>query len=288
MTSFQSNICGELASHAQYLTFNLLSNVDGKRAKAALKNIDCGQIVIGLGTRLLAQLDFTIDTMKDMPSFDLNGQSLPTQAHDLWCWVSAEDIGNVHHLTRQLIKALDPVFTLTTIQMAFKYDGGRDLTGYEDGTENPEGDDALKTAFRQSDSMIVNQSSFVAVQKWQHDFTKFDSYSSEQQDDMIGRYRVSNEEFDAAPSDAHVKRTAQESFEPEAYVLRRSMPWVNGLDSGLMFVVFASSFAPFEAQFNRMIGREDGLTDQLFKFTQPIDGAYYWCPSLDANRLYLG
>jgi putative iron-dependent peroxidase len=39
-----------------------------------------------------------------------------------------------------------------------------------------------------------------------------------------------------APPSAHVKRTAQESFDPEAFVLRRSMPWTDGMRSGLNFV----------------------------------------------------
>lgn len=46
----------------------------------------------------------------------------------------------------------------------------------------------------------------------------------QQQDHTIGRERDSNEEIDDAPESAHVKRTTQESFEPEAFVLRRSMP----------------------------------------------------------------
>jgi len=38
---------------------------------------------------------------------------------------------------------------------------------------------------------------------------------------MFGRRRDDNEEIADAPPSAHVKRTAQESFEPEAFVLRR-------------------------------------------------------------------
>ena len=288
MTFTQSNISAELAPYSQYLTFNLHSDVEIQHAKLALLEVDCSKIVIGIGTHLLTRLNIQIEGMREMPIFELNGQQLPNTEHDLWCWICGEDPGEVHHLTRQLLKTFETIYSLTTMQTAFKFDGGRDLTGYEDGTENPQDEEAQRVAFCQSDSAIINNSSFVAVQKWQHDFAKFDTYSPEQQDDMIGRHRVSNIEFDSAPDNAHVKLTAQESFEPEAFVLRRSMPWVNGLDSGLMFVAFACSFTPFEAQFNRMIGKEDGLTDQLFNFTQPIDGAYYWCPALDGKRLYLG
>jgi putative iron-dependent peroxidase len=90
-----------------------------------------------------------------------------------------------------------------------------------------------------------------------------------------------------APDSSHVKRTAQESFTPEAFVLRRSMPWIEGTRAGLMFVAFGRSFDAFEAQLRRMIGAEDGICDALFRFTQPISGAYYWCPPVRNGGLDL-
>lgn len=83
----------------------------------------------------------------------------------------------------------------------------------------------------------------------------------QQQDHTIGRERGSNEEIDDAPESAHVKRTAQESFEPEAFVLRRSMPWAEGNEGGLVFTAFGHSLDAFEAQLRRMSGAEDGITE---------------------------
>jgi putative iron-dependent peroxidase len=103
----------------------------------------------------------------------------------------------------------------------------------------------------------------------------------------IGRHRAGNEEIDDAPPSAHVKRTAQESFSPPAFVLRRSMPWASGLESGLVFVAFGRSLDAFEAQLRRMLGLEDGIVDALFRFTRPLTGAYYWCPPLADGRLDL-
>jgi putative iron-dependent peroxidase len=88
--------------------------------------------------------------------------------------------------------------------------------------------------------------------------------------------------MDDAPPSAHVKRTAQESFEPEAFVVRRSMPWADGARAGLVFVAFGHSFDAFEAQMRRMVGEEDGITDALFGFTRPLTGAYFWCPPVGA------
>jgi putative iron-dependent peroxidase len=111
--------------------------------------------------------------------------------------------------------------------------------------------------------------------------------STQAQDHAIGRRKSDNEELDDAPESAHVKRTAQESFEPEAFVLRRSMPWARDADSGLMFSAFGHSFDAYEAQMRRMVGAEDGIRDALFQFSTPLSGSYFWCPPLRNGKLDL-
>jgi putative iron-dependent peroxidase len=111
----------------------------------------------------------------------------------------------------------------------FQYDTGRDLTGFEDGTENPQGEKAIAAGIVQGKGEGLDGSSFVAVQQWVHDFARFEALSPKQQDESVGRRKSDNEELPGAPPSAHVKRTAQESFDPEAFVLRRSMPWADGV-----------------------------------------------------------
>jgi len=176
---------------------------------------------------------------------------------------------------------------VTDISDAFNHGGGRGLTGYEDGTENPQGDEALSVAVLPESAAGLAGSSFVAVQRWRHHMSRFEAMSKKQQDHTIGRERDSNEELDDAPESAHVKRTAQESFAPEAFVLRRSMPWAEGNEGGLVFAAFGCSFDAFEAQLRRMSGAEDGITDVLFTFTEPETGAYFWCPPTHEGRLDL-
>jgi putative iron-dependent peroxidase len=84
-----------------------------------------------------------------------------------------------------------------------------------------------------------------------------------------------------------VKRTAQEDFTPAAFVLRRSMPWVNGQQAGLFFLAFGHSFDAFEALLNRMTGVDDGVVDVLFSFTRPLSGSFYWGPPVSNGKLDL-
>ncbi len=128
---------------------------------------------------------------------------------------------------------------------------------------------------------------FAAVQQWLHDFPVFDALPRAQQNNCFGRDRDSNEELGDAPESAHVKRTAQEDFDPEAFVVRRSMPWVAGADAELLFLAFGKSFDAFEAQLRRMTGHDDGISDALFHFTRPLTGGYYWCPPMAGNEVDL-
>jgi len=156
-----------------------------------------------------------------------------------------------------------------------------------DGTENPKGRKALSAAFVSGHGAGLDGSSFLAVQRWVHDLDSFDAMGQKERDDSVGRRQKDNVELAKAPPTAHVKRTAQESFTPEAFILRRSMPWSDGQNAGLIFTAFGKSFDAFEAQLRRMSGAEDGITDALFRFTKPLSTAYFWCPPMDKGKVDL-
>ncbi len=189
------------------------------------------------------------------------------------------------HRARAIEAVTADVFKVDAVVNGFRHREGRDLTGYVDGTENPKGAKALRTAFLTGKGAGLDSSSFVAVQQWLHNFSAFDAMSMREQDNAMGRRRRDNVELDSAPESAHVKRTAQESFDPEAFVLRRSMPWIDGPRAGLMFTAFAASFDAYEAQMRRMAGIDDGVMDGLFRFTRPITGTYYWCPPVKRGKV---
>ena len=223
-----------------------------------------------------------------MPEFAGQGIETPVIPYSLWCWIRGKDRGDLLLKARQIRQMLADSFELERVVEGFRFAEGRDITGYEDGTENPQGDEAASAALLSNGQAGLDGSSFVAVQQWLHDMDRFQAMPRQQQDYSIGRDRDSNEELDDAPASAHVKRTAQEQFEPEAFVLRRSMPWANEEAEGLMFVAFGHSFAAFEAQMNNMVGANDGIVDGLFAFTRPITGSYFWCPPVKDGRLDLG
>ena len=287
MEIYQPGIIQPVPEQGLYLTCNLRQSVNQQQVIKILQSVEIDNNVIGLGQSLLDRFDLSVPGLKIMPAFTSKHIKMPTTANDFWCWLRGSDRGELLHRSRRIIRQLSPAFDFVDLVDAFRFAEGRDLTGYEDGTENPVGDAALKAAILDSTNAAVNGSSFVAVQQWQHDLDAFETFSGEQQDNIIGRRRSDNHELEDAPQSAHVKRTAQESFDPEAFLLRRSMPWSNNLHAGLMFVAFGHSFDAFETQFNRMVGEEDGIEDALFQFSSVNNGAYYWCPPVIQGQLSL-
>lgn len=288
MNLVQPGILNENTPLARYLSFSIYSKADVKDVLKELTDfINIENTVIGLGYSLVDALGQSITGLSIMPARSADGVEMPSTPAALWCWLKGNDRGELFHRSLEIEKLLAPAFVINDVIDSFQYEQNRDLSGYEDGTENPQGDDAIEAAIVQGYGAGIDGSSFVAVQQWHHDFEKLKSMTTKQRDDVIGRHIRDNEEFEEAPESAHVKRSAQESFEPEAFMLRRSMPWSDGMEAGLVFVAFGKSFQAFEAVLNRMLGNEDGISDALFTFTCAISGAYYWCPPVKSGRLDL-
>lgn len=284
----QPAILSPVPAHARFLEFDALPDRDTGAVLGELAALSDGENrVVGLGSGLVQALGGSVGALHAFPSVSGPGCEVPSTQSDLWCWVTGEDRGEVLHAGRRFSAALDAGFQCVRAVEAFRYKSGLDLTGYEDGTENPEGEDAIEAAILQGAGAGLDGSSFVAVQQWLHDFDHFESLAQDDRDNIIGRRLSDNVEFEGSPPSAHVKRTAQESFDPEAFLLRRSMPWSDEQGAGLYFSAFGKSFAAFEAQLNRMAGHEDGIIDGLFRFTRPVTGGYYWCPPQRGGALDL-
>jgi putative iron-dependent peroxidase len=273
---------------ARFVTLGLATGADPRacfeRLSALTPDVDS---VIGIGHPLLCRLGRELPGLRAFPALSGPAGSFPSTQGALWLCFGGEDAGVVLHRARKIIAALGPGFRIDEDVQAFRYAQGRDLSGYEDGTENPQGERAWRVALVQGQGAGLDDGSFVAVQRYMHDLPILDAMSEHERDFVMGRKRSSNEELVDAPSSAHVKRAAQESFEPTAFMLRRSMPWGDVREHGLYFVAYGATLAAFERVLQRMAGLEDGVPDALLRFTRPLSGGYYFCPALREGKLDL-
>ena len=273
MSQYQSGIlAAPVPLQARHLFFAMDSLAAVPVALDALVRMADAAAVGGLGEPLVTALGVTIDGLRPFPAISAPGAHNPSTQQALWVWLHGVDRGELLLRSRAFEKALAPGFRLVQSIEGFRYKTGFDLTDYEDGTENPHDDAAVDAA------LTDGGASFAALQQWQHDLDGFAALPAQERDHIIGRRHGDNEELEDAPESAHTKRTAQESFTPEAFVVRRSMPWAENGQAGLMFLAFGHSFDAFEAQLRRMSGLEDGIVDGLYRISTPLTGGYYWCP----------
>ena len=294
---YQPGIFKPIPPVARYVVFTLAQpGATTQAIKDALVRLsplaNGSDVVLGVGPSLVAALGAQVPGLHEFPDFSGDGVKVPSTPGTLWCWVRGDDLGDLLHLTRKVQKALAPEFAVRHVLDAFRHaigdsGHGRDLTGFEDGTENPVGGAAVEAAFVHGQGEGLDGSSFVAVQQWVHDLDAFEALADEERDHCIGRRLADNEEIEDSPVSAHVKRTAQEDFDPPAFMLRRSMPWMMSMQAGLMFVAFGKSLDAFEAQMRRMAGQDDGITDAMFQISRPVSGACFWCPPMREGKLDL-
>jgi len=289
-TNAQPGILQPVPAAGRHLFFTLTNLAGAQAALTALAQLADGDAAVaGLGLPLVRDLGQEIPGLRDFPELLVYGMgfAVPATPSALWVWLRGDDQGDLVLATRGFEQALAPAFVLERVTGTFRHGAGRDLTGYEDGTENPQGAAAISAALVQGAGGGLDGASFAAVQQWVHDFDAFERMAPATRDGAIGRRLSDNAELPDAPVSAHVKRTAQEVFNPPAFVLRRSMPWARDTRAGLLFLAFGKSLDAFEAQLRSMTGQSDGVADALFGFSRPVTGAYFWCPPMRAGRLDL-
>ena len=283
----QPHILAPPPALARSHTLRLLPQTDPRPALRQLRDAwDPTWGIVALGEPLVRALGRAVPGLRTFPSLSGAACTVPSTQQALWLRFGGVDRGTLFDRSEKARALLAPAFALDDVLDTFFYAGGRDLTGYEDGTENPKEEAAIEAALIGSGNGLKH-SSFVAVQKWVHDLARFRSHPAEQRDATIGRRIDDNEEIEDAPASAHVKRTAQESFDPPAFMVRRSLPWATGDEQGLEFVAYVESLDRFERPLRRMVGHEDGIVDALFTFSRPVTGGYYWCPPIAGGRLDL-
>jgi putative iron-dependent peroxidase len=287
MPSPQPAVLAPVAGAGRYLTMSLRPGADARALVHALSTIAIDpSLVVGLGAPLVTALEADVPGLHAFRAVSGQGVSFPSTQGALWVALRGDDGAALVLRARAIVEALSRWLVVDEDVAGFRYREGRDLSGYVDGTENPE-ERAAEVALSTIEG--IAGSSFVCVQRWVHDLARIAALAPDARDHVIGRRLEDDEELDDAPETAHVKRTAQEDFEPPAFMLRRSMPYGSTSEQGLYFVAYAASLDAFERALARMAGLDDGLVDALTTVSRAVTGAAYWCPAVnDDGTLELG
>jgi putative iron-dependent peroxidase len=281
-------------TRSQYhLEFDVVPGTDPSAVAAAVARlreplVTAGgtNIVVGFRAglwRSIAPNDTPADA-HDFAGVEGDGRRAPATPHDVWIWLHGAGPDVLLDNARAVVATLAPVATLAQEEPCFVYLDSRDLTGFIDGTENPQVQVAPEVALVPA-GQPGEGGAHVITMKWVHDLAKFHALPPEEQEAVIGRTKPDSRERDDKPDTAHISRVVvEDEHGEELEIYRRSVPYGRINELGLYFVAFSADPTRFEIMLRRMFGTADTHHDHLTDFTKPVSGAFYFAPSLDALR----
>lgn len=262
------------------------------RAVAALdeprSTVGGANLVVGFRPSLWAEAAPAAAVPAGVHGFDraitgVEGFTMPATQHDAWLWVAGHAMDLVFDICSRAVDALAGVASLATEATGWAYRDSRDLTGFEDGTENPPLAQAGPVV-AVPDGANGAGSTVVLVQQWVHDRAAWAALDVATQERTMGRSKPDSIELadDVMPPDAHVARTViEDDAGEELDIFRRNTPYGSVSNHGTMFVGFSREQARLQRMLLRMAGVEDGIRDALTRYTTPLTGAYYVVPSIE-------
>ncbi len=256
-----------------------------REAVTSVANVN---LVIGFGPSLWGRLapGQVPVGLTDFVPIEGNGITLPAEQHDLWLWFHSNGPDPVFRAARTAARALAGCAEVRAEQPSFGYLASQDLTGFEDGTENPPVEEALE-AVVVPDGEPGAGASVVLLQRWVHDLDAFEALDVPDREAVFGRTLVGSEELpdDVRPASAHISRVVvEDDAGEELEVFRRSTAFGGVVEHGLEFVAFSADHARLHRMLHRMVGGEDGVADRLLDFSRPSRSAWYVTPSVEALR----
>ncbi|MEW7311838.1 Dyp-type peroxidase [Buttiauxella gaviniae] len=165
----------------------------------------------------------------------------------------------------------------------FRWVEDRDLSGFVDGTENPQGEETRRGVAVINDGVDAG-GSYVFVQRWEHNLKQLNRMSVNDQEMIIGRTKEVNEEIDGdeRPETSHLSRVDLKENGKGLKIVRQSLPYGTASGThGLYFIAYCARLHNIEQQLLSMFGETDGKRDGMLRFTKPVTGGYYFAPSLD-------
>ena len=206
---------------------------------------------------------------------------------DLLFHLRAERLDLCFELATQLMRRLDGVVTVVDEVQGFKFFEQRDLLGFVDGTENPDGQAARAAVTIGDEDPDFAGGSYVIVQKYLHDMSSWDALPVEAQEAVIGRTKLSNIELadEVKPGNSHVAlNTIVDADGNEREIVRDNMPFgtVGKGEFGTYFIGYSSTPEVTELMLENMfIGSPPGNYDRVLDFSTAVTGSLFYVPTAD-------
>jgi putative iron-dependent peroxidase len=267
------DLCGDLAG--------LVRSVGTREPRAYLT------CVTGIGDRIWDELGGGRRPagLHEFREFRAPGRHAVSTPGDLLFHIRAGRMDLCYELASQIMFRAGSALTVMDEVHGFRYFDNRDVIGFVDGTENPAGAAAERAVLIGAEDPEFAAGSYVIVQKYLHDLAGWNALPTEEQENIIGRYKLSDIEQtdDVKPSFAHNALTSIVDDDGEdVQIVRDNMPFgtPGRGEYGTYFIGYARSPDPTEQMMRNMfIGSPEGNYDRLLDFSRAVTGGLFFVPS---------
>ncbi len=279
---------GALASvHAGLSALSGLVRAVGFRVPAARLNL-----VAGIGSRAWDLL-FSGPRPAELHEFvELTGarHHAPSTPGDLLFHIKGGSLDLCFELGGRILASMAGAVTVVDEVHGFKFFEQRDLLGFVDGTENPDGPDAVAAVQIGDNDPDFAAASYVHVQRYTHDMSAWNALSVTEQELVIGRTKLEDIELDDAvkPANSHVAlNTLTDEDGNDLQILRANMPFgtlggASGGESGTYYIAYSAHPEVTEKMLSNMfIGDPPGNTDRILDFSTAKTGTMFFVPTID-------
>ncbi|WP_354448973.1 Dyp-type peroxidase [Ottowia thiooxydans] len=244
-------------------------------------------LVVGIGSDAWDRLFGAPRPAALHPFKELNGEKhrAPSTPGDLLLHIRARTEDMCFELATQIMLALGNSVEPVDEVHGFRYFDARSMVGFVDGTENPEGAEAIDATVIGNEDPGFEGGSYVIVQKYLHDMQAWNKLSTEEQERVIGRSKHDDIEMadDVKPANSHIALNVVEDEDGnELAILRSNMPFASPSrgEFGTYFIAYASDPGVTELMLTNMfIGRPPGNYDRLLDFSSAVTGTLFFVPS---------
>ncbi|WP_216892765.1 Dyp-type peroxidase [Nocardia alni] len=222
--------------------------------------------------------------LHEFPGYEGPRHQAPATPGDLLFHIKAETPDACFELAMVIGDRLRGAATVVDETVGFRYFEQRDLLGFVDGTENPEGSQAVSTALIDGSDPDFAGGSYVIVQKYLHDLGAWNALSVTEQELVIGRTKLGDFELSDAdkPANSHVAvNTLYDPDGTQRQILRANMPFGSVRDGefGTYYVAYAAAPDVTERMLERMfLGSDEAAYDRILDFSTAVTGTLFFTP----------
>jgi putative iron-dependent peroxidase len=242
--------------------------------------------VIGFGSTAWDKL-FGLPRPMELHPFQeilAEGRHAVSTPGDILFHIRAQRMDLCFELASQVMARLGAAVSVADEVHGFRYFDSRGLIGFVDGTENPGGQAAFDATLIGDEDPQFRAGSYVIVQKYLHDMDKWNAISTEEQERIIGRTKLTDIELDESvqPTFSHVALNKVVENGEEVKILRDNMPFgqAGSGEFGTYFIGYSRSPRTVERMLQNMfIGNPPGNYDRLLDTSHPVTGGLFFVPS---------